>query len=283
MGEFEGKAGIIVGGANGIGRAAALALSQLGAEVLLVDVGCDPEGASENRAAVEETARDIAALTPKTPHALALDVAAKGAAAELVAHARRLLPSLDFGLYCAGYRHDRALLRDDDDALSRLLEVHLFGAIRFTRELARELVRERREGSIVLASSAAAFAGTAGQSAHATASGGLFGFVRTAATELRRQGIRVNALVPTARTRLTAGLPLFDSIREDSLTPEHAAQVACHLLSSAAREVHGEVIGVAGGRIYGFRHSETSGAFLEGPPPPLAAVAAAWRDVLRRS
>jgi hypothetical protein len=78
-------------------------------------------------------------------------------------------------------------------------------------------------------------------------------------------------------------LPLFEAIREDSLTPEHVAQVVCHLLSSAARDVHGEAIGVAGGRIYAFRHAETSGAFLEGPPATLAAIAAAWRDVTRRS
>jgi NAD(P)-dependent dehydrogenase (short-subunit alcohol dehydrogenase family) len=135
----------------------------------------------------------------------------------------------------------------------------------------------------VLVSSASGFFGSAGQSALAMAAGGLIGFVKTAATELRRHKIRVNAVVPTARTRLTAQLPLFESIRSDSLTPEHVAQGICHLLSDAAQDVLGEVIGIAGGRIYAYRHAETSGAFLEdSAPPSLASIAAAWRDVSRR-
>ncbi|HEY6876546.1 MAG TPA: SDR family oxidoreductase, partial [Polyangiales bacterium] len=137
-------------------------------------------------------------------------------------------------------------------------------------------------GSIALASSASGFFGSAGQSSLAIAAGGLAGFVRTAATELRRNKVRLNVVVPTARTRLTEQLPLFASIKADSLSPEHAAQGIVYLLTEAAADVQGEIIGVAGGRLYAFRHAETSGAYLEGNPPALTEIAASWRDVTRR-
>ena len=282
MTEFKGKAGIIVGGANGVGRATADALADLGAELLLVDLGSDVEGKGTDPTVVDQAAEAIARRGGKA-HPLVLDAALPSAASTIVAHARAHLPTLDFGIYCAGYRHDRMLLRCPEEELERVLGVHLLGPLRFARELARELVTSKREGSIVLATSGSAFAGSAGQSATATAAGGVVGFVRTAAAELRRQGIRINAIVPTARTRQTSGLPLFESIRADSLTPEHVAQAIAHLLSPAARDVHGEAIGVAGGRIYAYRTAETSGAYLEGPPATLPAIAAAWRDVTRRS
>jgi NAD(P)-dependent dehydrogenase (short-subunit alcohol dehydrogenase family) len=106
------------------------------------------------------------------------------------------------------------------------------------------------------------------------------GMVRAAASELRRQGVRVNCLVPTARTRLTEELPLFRTIRPDSLSAEHAAEVACFLLSDAALDVSGEVIGVAGGRTYAFRSGETPGLFEEGPAVPLGRLNDRFREVL---
>jgi hypothetical protein len=87
--------------------------------------------------------------------------------------------------------------------------------------------------------------------------------------------------VPTARTRLTEELPLFQAIRRDSLTPEHVAQVAAHLLSDGARDVHGELIGVAGGRVYAFRMAETSGIYYDEGPMPLEELAGAFRQVTR--
>jgi len=282
MEEFKSKAGIIVGGGQGVGLATARALSGLGAELLIADLGCATDGSGRDASVAERAAAELCTGGGKA-HALSIDAAEPEAARQLIESAQKLLPSLDFGFYCAGFRHDRPLLRTPEQELERVLAVHMLGAIRFARELARELVAAKREGRLVLASSAAAFFGSAGQSALATAAGGLVGYVRTAATELRRQGVRINVIVPTARTRLTEGLPLFASIREDSLTSEHVAQVVCHLLSDAARDVHGEVVGVAGGRVYAFRHAETSGAFHEGAPAQLDAIAGLWRDVTRRS
>jgi NAD(P)-dependent dehydrogenase (short-subunit alcohol dehydrogenase family) len=282
MTEFSDKVVVIVGGASGVGLATARALGRLGCQLVIADLGCAIDGTGHDPDVVSQAAQELE-LVGAQVLALALDAAQPGAAQTLIAAALARFGRVDFGVYCAGFHHERALLRLTDAELERVLAVHLFGAMRFAQELARALIGAKTEGSIVLATSAAGFFGSAGHSAIAVAGGGLVGFVKTAATELRRHKVRVNALVPTARTRLTDQLPLFASIRADSLTPEHVAQGICHLLSSAAADVQGEVIGVAGGRIYAFRHAETSGAFLEGDEPPsLPNIAASWRDVTRR-
>jgi NAD(P)-dependent dehydrogenase (short-subunit alcohol dehydrogenase family) len=282
MSEFADKVALIVGGANGVGLAVAQALGQLGCRLVIADLGCATDGLGHDPDVVHAAARSLEQAGNQVL-ALPLDSAAPDSASQLVKAARDHFGRVDLGVYCAGYHRDRTFLRESDEALERVIAVHLLGALRFSRELTRALIEAKQPGSIVLATSAAAFLGSAGQSAHAIAAGGLVGFVKTAATELRRHKIRVNAVVPTARTRLTAELPLFASIRDDSLTAEHVAQGICHLLSDAASDVQGEAIGIAGGRIYAFRHSETSGAFLEGDgPPSLAAIAASWRDVVRR-
>lgn len=281
MSAFTDQVGLVVGGARGIGRAVAEALARAGTHVAIADLGCETNGQGRDPNVAIAAAADLERLGVKSL-ALPLDSAELDSARAMLETTQDALGGVTHGVYCAGYHHERPLLRDSNADLSRVLEVHLLGAIRFVRTLAGAMISDKRSGRIVVASSAAAFFGSAGQTALATAAGGLVGFVRTAATELRRHGIRLNAVVPTARTRLTEKLPLFESIRLDSLTPEHVAQVVLHLLSDAAQDIHGEVIGVAGGRVYALRHVETSGAFFEGPPPDLAAIEAAWREVSRR-
>lgn len=281
MSEFADQVAVIVGGAHGVGRATALSLARLGVRLVIADAGTGSDGEGRDPEVVAALAHELSSSGAQVL-ALPLDVSAPEAASTLVQAAIERFGRLDHGVYCAGFHHDRALLRTGDDELSRVLAVHLFAPVRFARELARSLIAGQHGGSIVLASSASGFFGSAGQSSLAIAAGGLAGFVRTAATELRRHKVRLNVVVPTARTRLTEQLPLFTSIKPESLSPEHVAQGIVHLLSPAAADVQGEIIGVAGGRIYAFRHAETSGAYLEGAPPSLEAIAGAWRDVTRR-
>lgn len=279
MSEFEQKVGIVIGGANGVGAASARSLVGLGMRLVIADAGTGPDGQGRDPEAVLRIARE---LGEDKVLGLALDVTEPEAPSTLVQRAIERFGRVDHGVFCAGFHHDRQLLRTSEDELMRVLELHLFAPMRFARELSRSLIAGQRGGSIVLASSASGFFGSAGQTSLAVAAGGLAGFVRSASTELRRHKVRVNVVVPTARTRLTEQLPLFASIKPESLSAEHVAQAIAHLLSDAGAEVQGEVLGVAGGRIYAFRHAETSGAYLEGNPPSLADIAASWREVTKR-
>lgn len=280
MGALDHKAYVVVGGGRGIGRATALALAREGARVLLDDSGCAADGTGHDANVAISVADEICA-TGGDAVACTLDAARTDTARALVELALNKFGRVDGGFYSAGFVRERALVRMSDDDFDDLLDVHVRGAFRFTRELAKALIEQKRGGSIVLTSSAAGFFGASAQAGLAAAAGAVASLVKTAATELRRHGVRVNALIPTARTRLTENLPLFRSIRADSLTPEHAAQVVCHLLSDEASDVHGELVGVAGGRIYAFRVGETSGVYNEHGPMPLAELSGRFRDVTR--
>lgn len=282
MSENQQRVAILVGAANGIGRAIAEGLARLGTHLVLADTGCAPDGTGSDPDVVRKAASALERLGAQVV-GLPLDAAAPDTPGALVDAATSRFGRLDYAIYCAGFHHERTLGRLSDDALTRVLDVHLLAPMRFTRAVSSALSHEKRGGSILLSGSAAGYVGGAGQSAMAGAAGGLLGFVKTAALELRRHHVRINAIIPTARTRLTEHLPLFSTIRADSLTPEHVAQVALFLLSEAGRDVHGEIIGVAGGRIYAVRHAETSGVFHdEAGLPTLENIAARWRDVTRR-
>ncbi|HEX6243869.1 MAG TPA: SDR family oxidoreductase [Polyangiales bacterium] len=279
MGALDDKVAIVVGGGRGIGRASALALAREGARVVIQDPGVQADGSGAD---AQVAARVVAEIEARGGQALALARSATepGAAKQLVEVARERFGRVDVGLYAAGILRERPLVRLSDEDFDLALDVHVRGAFRFSRELANALVEQKRGGAILLCSSPAGFAGTPGQAALAASAQAVVGLARAAASELRRQNVRINALVPTARTRLTDELPLFRSIRPDSLSPEHVAEVVCLLLSEVARDVSGEVIGVAGGRTYAFRASETPGVFLEGAPSALAALGDRLREVL---
>jgi NAD(P)-dependent dehydrogenase (short-subunit alcohol dehydrogenase family) len=279
MGAFEEKVVIVVGGGRGVGRASALALAREGARLVIQDPGAESDGTGHDPDVARAVADEIRAAGGA---AIALDLSAtrEGAAAASVEAALHTFGRVDAGLYAAGVMRERPLLRASDQDFDLLIDVHARGAFRFARELAKALVEQKRGGSILLCSGAAGFAGTPGQTGLAASAMAVVGLTRAAASELRRQNVRINCLVPTARTRLTAELPLFRTIRSDSLSPEHAAEVACFLLSDAAQEVSGEVIGVAGGRTYAFRTSETPGLFEEGAPSALARLNGRFREVL---
>jgi NAD(P)-dependent dehydrogenase (short-subunit alcohol dehydrogenase family) len=281
MGLFEGKVGVVVGGGRGIGRAAALLLAREGARVVIQDAGVELDGSGHDPAPAETVAREIRELGG---NALALDLDASLATAprQCLDAALRAFGRVDCALYSAGVLRERPLLRTSDEVFDLPFAVHARGAFRFAREFARRLVESKTQGSLVLSSAPAGFAGTPGQAALAASALAVVGFAKTAATELRRHGIRVNVLVPTARTRQTEHLPLFRSIRPDSMSAEHVAHVACFLLSEASSEVNGETIGVAGGRTYALRLNESPGTFVEGPPQPFDAIAARFREVLGR-
>jgi NAD(P)-dependent dehydrogenase (short-subunit alcohol dehydrogenase family) len=277
---FANKVYLIVGGGRGIGRATALSLAREGARVVINDMGCGTDGTGHDPNVAEAAADEVRSLGTEAL-ALSYDVREPEAARLMVAAAREAFGALHGGYYAAGIARERPLLRMTDADFDALLDVHVRGTLRFTREVARALIEQHQGGSIVLSSSPTAFFGSASQTGAAAAQGAVASFARTAASEFRRHGVRINCVVPTARTRLTEDAPLFQSIRADSLTPEHVAQVVCHLLSEAAREVHGELVGVAGGRVYTIRVGETSGAFREGAPATLAELAASWREVTR--
>jgi NAD(P)-dependent dehydrogenase (short-subunit alcohol dehydrogenase family) len=279
-GLLAGRVILVTGAANGIGRAVAQACGLAGARLVLNDLGCDPEGNGQDPDAIAAVARGIAATGGEVVSD-ARDLCAPGIPADLVRIALERFGRLDGVVSCAGIAVERSVLKTDEAFLDRVLDVHVRATFALVRAAASAMTEAKAGGSIVLMSGSAAFFGARGQAAIGGAQAAVVSLSRSAALELRRHEIRVNALIPTARTRATEDLPTFSSIAEDSMSPGHVASLVTFLLSSLAAEISGEIIGIAGTRAYGLRTRESPGAFAEGGPASPTWLAEHWRDVVR--
>ncbi|MEM9187851.1 MAG: SDR family oxidoreductase [Myxococcota bacterium] len=269
------KVVLITGAAGGIGRAIAQRFSEEGAQLMLVDRGTDRLGANSDPTRVDALATELGAA------GMALDLAEAGQPSAAVAETVRRFGRLDAVVSSAGYLLERSLLRSETEELRAFFRLHVEAPFELAQATARHLVERKAGGSLVLLASPSAYFGTARRSGEAAAAAAVFGLARSTAVELRRHGIRVNALAVTARTRLTEEQPTFQRIRRGSMEAEHVAPVALFLASDLATDVHGEVIGVAGGRLYGFNTRETTGAFTSGEPMEPEEIRTRWTEIVR--
>ncbi len=277
---LEGKVVVVTGGGRGIGRAHALACAAHGARVLVNDLGCDVHGRSEDASVAEAVAAEIRAAGG-TAIADSTDVGGAEGAGRVIERAVAELGRVDAVLAAAGIVADRTVLKMDDALLDRVIDVHVRGGFALARAAARAMIDAGQGGSIVLHTAPVSFFGALRQSALGAAGAAIAGLVRSAAIELRKHGVRVNAIAPTARTRTTEDLPLFRGIAESSMGPEHVAPLGVFLASELSGEVSGEVVGVAGTRLYVLRSRETPGYFAEGAPMAPRDIAAAWAQITR--
>lgn len=270
---------VITGAAGGIGSAVARRLAARGDRLLLADLGCDEAGhgsADGRLAALSAELRASAAKLITDDR----DLRAPGVVADLVQRAEAELGGFDAIVHCAGIRREATVTKLSEGDLTDVLDAHVKTSFAVVREASERLIAERRPGSIVLFTSPSAFFGAARQAATAASSAAVAALVRTAALELRKHDIRVNAVAPTARTRQTEDAPLFKSIRADSMTADQIAPLVGFLLSDAAEEVSGEWLGAAGGRIYALGARESTGAFL-GSAHDEAAIVEAFGEIVR--
>lgn len=282
MGALENKVIVVTGAARGIGKAEALFFAHEGARVVVVDNGAAADGNGEDATLAFQVVEEIKRFGGEAlgMHESVVDAAS---AERVIQKAAEVYGRLDGVVSNAGILREGIVQKTSDADLTAVFAVHVRGAFGLLRAAARVLIDQKEGGSIILTSGPVGFFGSIRQSALAAASGALFGLTRTAAAELKRHDVRVNALAPTARTRQTEELPMFKSIREDSMSPEHVAPIAGYLLSDLSKDVTGEILGVAGARAYAFRTRETAGAFSENRPFTIDEVAGAFRDIVKAS
>ena len=103
--------------------------------------------------------------------------------------------------------------------------------------------------------------GNFGQANYSAAKAGIYGFTRTAAIELQKHRITVNAVAPIAKTRMTEDLPMMQGM--DTLTPDHIAPGALFLASELCGDRTGNVLAISGGRVYVYKVVESPGKFKE--------------------
>jgi NAD(P)-dependent dehydrogenase (short-subunit alcohol dehydrogenase family) len=186
------------------------------------------------------------------------DVTNKAEVAEMVGLAQRYGEPIDILVNCAGISRSGSLFDQTEADFEAMLRTDLVGTLLVTQAVAADLRRARRRGSIVNMTSVSGLLGNLGQASESAAKAGVYGLTRTAAIELQKFGISVNAVAAIARTRLTEDLPMFEKVRS-SLEPEHVAPAVVYLVSDLSEGVSGVVLSVAGGRIATISLSESPG------------------------
>ena len=261
MGLLDGKVTVVTGAGNGIGRASALLFAREGARVVVNDLGGNRDGSGGAAAAADAVVAEIVAAGGEAVASYD-SVTTKDGADAIVARAISAFGRIDVMLNNAGILRDKTLLKMSLAEWQAVLDVHLTGSFLCTQAAAQRM-KEQGQGSIINTTSVSGMLGNFGQSNYAAAKAGIYGLTRTASIELQRYGVRVNAVAPIAKTRMTEDLPMFEKI-EDTLSPDHVAPAHLFLAaSSLSGDVTGTVLAVAGARMSVFKVVESAGKYKE--------------------
>ncbi len=258
MALFDDKIAIVTGAGRGIGRSHALLLAAEGAAVVVNDLGGSSGGEGADATPAQQVVDEI---TAKGGRAVANydSVSSWTGAASMVQQAVDGFGGLDILVNNAGILRDKMSFNMDEAEWDAVIDVHLkghFAPSRFAASYWRARSKETGEpanGKIVNTASESGLYGNAGQANYAAAKAGIASLTIVMARELERIGVRVNAICPVARTRLTEGVAGdFMNAKEgefDRFAPENISAVVGWLASDLSAGVTGQVVKVMGGQV----------------------------------
>lgn len=260
MGLMDGKVVVVTGAGGGIGRAEALLFASEGAKVLVNDLGGARDGTGASASMAESVVAEI-----KTAGGEAVanhdSVATAEGAEAIVKAAVSAFGRLDVVVNNAGILRDKSFLKMDESMWDAVIQVHLKGTFLVSQAAVRQMDAQGGGGRIVNTTSVSGMLGNFGQSNYAAAKAGIYGLTRTMAIELQKKRITVNALAPIAKTRMTEDLPMMQNT--ETMSPDHIAPGALFLGSDLCGDRTGNVLAIAGARVYIYKVVESSGKFKD--------------------
>lgn len=248
--DLAGRTAIVTGAGRGLGRAMAKALAQAGAKVAV---------GARTMAEVEETAAEINAAGG---HAFAVHVDATKPedCRRMIERAVASGGALDIAVVNHGIGDSAAAEATSEDMFRRMVEINLTGCFNVAQAAGRQMIRQKRGGSIVLVSSTGSLVGFAGLAAYGASKGGVDQLCRQLAVEWGPHNIRVNCVNPgytTHRMRGSDARGDDEAAVEEEMrrmtpmqrrgTPEEMAWPVVFLASPAAAFISGVVLPVDGG------------------------------------
>ncbi len=237
---------LVTGASRGIGRAIAMKLATLGADV--VCVSRTVENSQKTATAIEQMGRNS--------WAFGVDVSDSQAVVESCKAIFDKTPRIDILVNNAGITRDTLLMRMKEEEWDAVLDTNLKGAFLWTKTLSRKFLKQK-SGRIINISSVIGLMGNAGQCNYAASKAGLIGFTKSAAREFASRGITVNAVAPGfIETDMTVDLSddlktgLLNQIPLNSLgKTEDIAEAVAFLAGPGARYITGQVLAVDGGLV----------------------------------
>jgi NAD(P)-dependent dehydrogenase (short-subunit alcohol dehydrogenase family) len=260
MGALDGRVAIITGAGRGIGREHALLYAAEGAKVVVNDLGGAMDGTGDDRTPAEQVVDEIKAAGGEAV-ANADNVADWEGAQRMVNAAIEAFGDLHVLVNNAGILRDRVLVNMTEEEWDAVIHVHLKGHFAPTRWAAAYWREQKKAGkdvraSVINTSSTSGLLGNPGQANYGAAKAGIGAFTVITAMELERYGVKVNAIAPAARTRLTEATPgLGDVVKApedagafDVWDPANISPLVAYLGTEGC-PVTGKVFFVQGGKV----------------------------------
>jgi NAD(P)-dependent dehydrogenase (short-subunit alcohol dehydrogenase family) len=277
-GILEGRVAVITGAGNGIGREHALLFAREGAKVVVNDLGGRGDGTGSDASAAQKVVDEIVAAGGEAV-ANHDDVADFAGAGNLIAQAVDAFGRLDVLVNNAGILRDNFLHRMSEEEWDLVVRVHLKGHFSPLRHAAdhwrtRSKAGEEVKGAVInTASASGTYLPNPGQANYGSAKAAIAALTLVAAAELGRLGVRVNAIAPAARTRLTEDVPgmVGELMKKpadgafDTFDPAHVSPLVAYLAREDC-ELTGKLYAVQGGAISEMTGWSTAGTFsTDGP------------------
>ena len=240
---LSGKVALITGASRGIGKAIAISLGKLGAEVIV------NYSSSEERA--KEVVEQIRSLGTNS-YELKFNVADEESVNESINKIIEKSGSIDILINNAGITRDGLLMRMKSSQWDEVLNTNLKGVFLCTKSVSKFMLKQRG-GKIVNITSIVGLIGNPGQANYSAAKAGVIGFTKTCAKEFASRGIQVNAVAPGfIETEMTEKLNYEDILKAIPLnklgsTEEIASLVDFLVSSKASEDITGQTISIDGG------------------------------------
>ncbi len=227
---FRDQVAIVTGAGGGLGRSHALMLASYGAAVVINDFGGARDGSGGSTEAAEAVVREI---TEAGGRAIADggNVTSEADMEGMVARTLSAFGRVDVLVNNAGILRDRTFAKMTIDDFRAVVDVHLMGTTIATKAVWATM-REQNYGRVLVTSSTSGSYGNFGQANYGAAKMAVLGLMNTLHLEGAKYGIHVNAILPTAATRMTGDMMSEEML--ELLAPELVSPAAVWLVSRDA-------------------------------------------------